>query len=244
MEAKRSSVTGRAKPESAPPRAPRESQPVPGRTGRATDQQGVQLHDSLDEKKPSFGRRMVTMLLLIFIPLVVAAAALAAVLVVLGVPLWQDVQHWFGGKRSQPVSAQDQALRQTISIERSQIQSLESQVASLNNQLSASREHAASLQDQVKSLRAELASISNGEKQGSAEAKILAQMDPAAAAQVIEHMPASQAAWAIESLSPDASGPILQALPPATASALLQQSARDSQIAALSNATATATASP
>lgn len=244
MEAKRSSVTARTKSEGTPRTAAREAQRAPGRAPRAADVQSASASAALDDEKPGVGRRVITIFLLVFVPLVVAAAAIAAVLVVLGVPVWQDIQHLFGGKGSQPSSAQDEALRQTIAIERSQIQSLESQVASLNNQLSASREQAASLREQVKTLRAELSSISSGQKQGAAEAKILAQMDPTAAAQVIEHMPASQAAWAIESLSPDASGPILQALPPATASALLQQSARDSQIAALSNGTSNAPPSP
>ncbi|WP_041695118.1 MotE family protein [Alicyclobacillus acidocaldarius] len=244
MEAKRSSVSARTKLEGTPRGAAREPQRTSGRAPREADGLGDSAGPALDDGKPGVGRRIVTIVLLVFVPLVVAAAAIAAVLVVLGVPVWQDLQHLFRGKGSQPSSAQDAALRQTIAIERSQIQSLESQVTSLNQQLSASRQQVASLQNQVKSLRAELSSISSGQKQGAAEAKVLAQMDPSAAAQVLEHMPASQAAWAIESLSPDASGPILQALPPAMASALLQQSARDSQIASLSNSTANAVPSP
>ncbi|WP_062307949.1 MotE family protein [Alicyclobacillus sendaiensis] len=244
MEAKRSPMNARTPSEGTPRAAGRQAERLPSRTPGGVEAKVDVANSSVEDEKPSAGRRVITVLLLVFVPLVVAAAAIAAVLVVLGVPVWQDVQHLFGSKASKPASAEDAALRQTIAIERSQIQSLESQVASLNNQLSAARAQAASLQDQVKGLRAQLASISSGQKQGAAEAKVLAQMDPSAAAQVIQRMPAAQAAWAIESMSPDASGPILQVLPPATASALLQQSARDSQIAALSNSTANAAPAP
>ncbi|SIS90592.1 MotE family protein [Alicyclobacillus vulcanalis] len=241
MEARRSSVTSRANTNaSATPKAGSDGR---GRANppRPPAEDPSRAQTSLDDDKPSMARRVGTLLLLVLVPLVVAGAALAAVLVVLGVPLGQDLEHLFGGKKAAPANAQDQALRQTVAIERAQIQSLQSQVASLNQQLSSAREQSAALRDEVNGLRAKLASLANGQKEGAAEAKILAQMDPSAAAQVLQHMPSSQAAWAVATLTPDASGPILQALPPATASALLQQAARDSQAAAVSNSTANAT---
>ncbi|WP_206830796.1 MotE family protein [Alicyclobacillus fructus] len=244
MEVKRSSVTTEAKSDGRRTRtATQGGDRAASRAPRGGSQKPGEV-EPIDEEKTGAGRKVLTVLLLVFVPLVVAAVAIAAVLVVLGVPVWQDLQHLFGHKTSSSSSAQDQALRQTIAIERSQIQSLESQVASLNDQLAAAREQAASLRDQVRTLRGQLASISSGQRQGASEAKVLAQMDPAAAAQVLEHMSSAQAAWAIQSLSPDAAGPILQALPPATASALLQQAARDSQIASLANSTANVAGSP
>lgn len=179
-------------------------------------------------------RRVMWLVLVIFVPLLALAMMVAIALQVIGVPVLGTAMKMIHGTPAgaQAVSA-TQALQQQVLVEQAKWKGLLATNQALQQQLSDEKQKEQNMTVALAKAQTQLTQVASAAALAQQEAAVVKTMDPQAAALMLGKMSTQQAAGVIAVMSPTDSGPILSALSPSAAAQLLAVAAQIASQASL-----------